>query len=50
MVATGKIVNRDVIIKNELGLHARSAAQIDPDGVFGIDRLAASGHDAARHA
>jgi phosphocarrier protein len=28
MVATGKIVNRDVIIKNELGLHARSAAQI----------------------
>ena len=28
MVATGKIVNRDVIIKDELGLHARSAAQI----------------------
>lgn len=28
MVASGKSVFRDVIIKNELGLHARSAAQI----------------------
>ena len=28
MVASGKSVFRNVIIKNELGLHARSAAQI----------------------